>query len=195
MLWGKEEEEGGIVKATCDLLSNSVISEGKKITNSAPKALRNNVDFSEWVTGIYRWRQLSSHITNKTSPNPSLGIAGLLQVLLPKADDLHLVLILSFCPDFLLHRPVLPEFPFSPPSAFPFFCFPILPSKKWLSYEPNLDSVFPLTWLLKECVFVGGGGKFLILLLYIMSYVYLWECICCIYPVYLALCSTTVIHK
>lgn len=137
-----------------------VISEGKKITNSAPKALKDNVDFSEWVVGICRWRQLSSHITNKTSPKPSLGIPCLLQFLIPKADDdFHLVLILSFCPDFLLHRPALPKFPFSPPSASPFFCFPILPSKKWLRYEPNLGSVFPLTWLLKECVFVGGGGK------------------------------------
>lgn len=72
MLWSKEEEEEGTVKATCDLLSNSYLYLRKTITSSTSKELRDNVNFSEWFLGIWGWRQLSSHITNKTFWKPSL---------------------------------------------------------------------------------------------------------------------------
>lgn len=72
MLWSKEEEEEGTVKATCDLLSNSYLYLRKTITSSTSKELRDNVNFSEWFLGIWGWRLLSSHITNKTFWKPSL---------------------------------------------------------------------------------------------------------------------------
>lgn len=144
MLWSKEEEEEGTVKATCDLLSNSYLYLRKTITSSTSKELRDNVNFYEWFLGIWGWRLLSSHITNKTFWKLSL----ILFVYKFYSLQQMIPIVFSFfsSAQTFSRRLLLSNFPFFCPhsQASLFFWFSVLPSKKWLSHEPSLDNFFLL---------------------------------------------------
>lgn len=82
-----------------------VMSEKKKITHSAPKALKGMVDFSEWVMGVcrfgiayHKWNFSQTHLEHPC----------FLQVLVPKADVTYLVLLLRLLPANSLSLP--PQF-------------------------------------------------------------------------------------
>ena len=86
-----------------------------------------------------------SHITSKLLKNLPWAQLACLQTPFLKAEDTLPILIVSFCPNFFLHRSLLPNVPLFPPSNSPLFPLPILlPSRKWLSREHCLDNVFPV---------------------------------------------------
>lgn len=89
-----------------------VMSEKKKITHSAPKALKGMVDFSEWEVcreygrmGVCRFG-ITYHKWNFSQT--LLGHPCFLQVLVPKADVTYLVLLLRLLPANSLSLP--PQF-------------------------------------------------------------------------------------
>lgn len=102
------------------------------------------------------------HITSKLLRDLPWARLACLQFPFLKADDTLPILFLSFCPNFFLHRSLLPDFPFFPSSASPLFCLPIpLLSKKWLSQKHCLDC-FPSR---RSACLLGCRGESQLLLL------------------------------
>lgn len=106
---------------------------GKKITSSTPKALNNNVNFFEWFLGLWGGAVIITY--NNQSFLKTLLEHVLLDISFIPESKWYPSCSYSSLPPKLLSSQALPSSPFFHSPSFS-FCFPILPSKKWLSHEP-----------------------------------------------------------
>lgn len=144
MLWSKEEEEKGTVKAMCDLLSNPWLYLRKTITSSTCKALRDNINLSEWFLGIWGWRQLSSHSTNKTFWKPSLSL--LVYRFYSWQQMISILFSFFSSAQTFTRRLLLSNFPFFVPTLKPllFFLFFYITKQKVAQPWAQFRQFFPL---------------------------------------------------